>query len=59
MNADVRLQGLNLTWEPHVDGVFLPESGENLVAKGIIADIPIVNGESLSFPSSFSHRAQT
>ncbi|EIN04660.1 alpha/beta-hydrolase [Punctularia strigosozonata HHB-11173 SS5] len=38
-------QGLNITWEPRVDGVFLPESGQNLVAKGIIADIPIVNGD--------------
>ncbi|EIN05435.1 carotenoid ester lipase [Punctularia strigosozonata HHB-11173 SS5] len=38
-------QALNLTWEPRVDGVFFTESGVNLVAKGSVADVPIVSGD--------------
>ncbi|GJE92625.1 carotenoid ester lipase precursor [Phanerochaete sordida] len=36
---------LNLVWEPLIDGVFLTDDPQKLVARGAIADVPFVNGD--------------
>ncbi|GJE92626.1 carotenoid ester lipase precursor [Phanerochaete sordida] len=36
---------LNLPWAPLVDGVFLTDDPQKLVARGAIANIPFVNGD--------------
>ncbi|KIY52398.1 alpha/beta-hydrolase [Fistulina hepatica ATCC 64428] len=38
-------QSLSLAWLPRVDGVFLTDLPQQLVADGVIADIPFVNGD--------------
>ncbi|KIY52459.1 alpha/beta-hydrolase [Fistulina hepatica ATCC 64428] len=37
-------QSLDLAWLPRVDGVFLTDLPQQLVADGVIADIPFING---------------
>ena len=39
-------QGLKLAWVPRVDGSFLTENPQTLVERGVIADVPFVNGMS-------------
>ncbi|KIK69867.1 hypothetical protein GYMLUDRAFT_151725 [Collybiopsis luxurians FD-317 M1] len=38
-------QSLNLAWLPRVDGVFLKDDPQKLVAAGQVATIPIINGD--------------
>ncbi|KIY52465.1 alpha/beta-hydrolase [Fistulina hepatica ATCC 64428] len=38
-------QSLDLAWVPRVDGVFLTDLPTQLVADGVIADIPFINGD--------------
>lgn len=38
-------QSLNFEWQPRVDGVFLSDNPQTLVARGSVARIPFVNGD--------------
>jgi len=38
-------RSLNLAWAPRTDGKFLKEDSQKLVAKGVVAKIPYVNGD--------------
>ncbi|KAF8318770.1 alpha/beta-hydrolase [Clavulina sp. PMI_390] len=38
-------QSLDLAWLPRVDGVFLTDAPFNLVANGVVANVPFVNGD--------------
>jgi hypothetical protein len=37
-------QSLSLAWLPRADGVFITEPPQQLVKKGLIADVPFVTG---------------
>ncbi|ETW82244.1 Esterase/lipase/thioesterase [Heterobasidion irregulare TC 32-1] len=36
---------LNLVWQPRTDGVFLKENPQTLIAKGVAAKLPFINGD--------------
>lgn len=46
---DCIVQSLHLAWCPGADGVFLTDNPQNLVKNGYVADVPFINGVSISF----------